>query len=250
MSCSSVAAAVKCNLQLVTSDAGCVLIDVEHDRILKLNSICIEIWKLLSAGETQAQIARKIARQYQADERRVSEDVAAVSKKIAELQLSPASSVVRPKLPAEGSPNPHASFPWYGQTAGRNSEHNPKFGIVIAGLLGLAAFDLILSLSSFELLCSRVNAWPVRSKTSTTPNIVAHICSSVQQACVWYPKRSLCLQRSAVTTCLLRFHGIAAQMVVGVRPMPFLAHAWVEANGAVVNDWPGVKNFYSSLISR
>jgi hypothetical protein len=39
-------------------------------------------------------------------------------------------------------------------------------------------------------------------------------------------------------------------MVIGVRPMPFLAHAWVEADGAVVNDWPKVKTFYHFLLSQ
>ncbi len=38
-----------------------------------------------------------------------------------------------------------------------------------------------------------------------------------------------------------------ARFVVGVRPMPFLAHAWVEVAGTVVNDWPRVRQFYPPL---
>lgn len=33
----------------------------------------------------------------------------------------------------------------------------------------------------------------------------------------------------------------------GGRPMPFLAHAWVEVEGRVVNDWPRVRQFYPPL---
>jgi hypothetical protein len=250
MDCSSGVEAVNCNLQIVSSDEGCVLVDVAHDRILKLNSVCVEIWKLLRAGDTETQVVQKIAQQYQVDERRVAEDVAALCTKIRGLRLSPTNSVLRTKLKSELHPNPQPYFPWYGQTAECESDQRPQFTMVIAGVLGLALFDLILSFSSFEYLCSRVNSWAVRGETPKTVDIVQRVCRSVQRACVWYPRRSLCLQRSAVTTCLLRFYGVAAQMVIGVRPMPFLAHAWVEVNGRVVNDWPKAKNFYSSLITR
>ena len=39
-------------------------------------------------------------------------------------------------------------------------------------------------------------------------------------------------------------------MMIGVRSMPFLAHAWVEADGSVINDWPRVKKFYRPLLSH
>jgi hypothetical protein len=77
--------------------------------------------------------------------------------------------------------------------------------------------------------------------------LIGQICTAVEKACVWYPKKALCLQRSAVTTCILRSYGVPAHLVVGVRPMPFLAHAWVEAEGSVVNDFPNVRKFYKML---
>ena len=52
----------------------------------------------------------------------------------------------------------------------------------------------------------------------------------------WKPVR--CLQRSLCTARLLRIHGVAAQLVIGYRAMPFLSHAWVESDGRVVNDSP------------
>ncbi len=55
---------------------------------------------------------------------------------------------------------------------------------------------------------------------------------------MWYVKRAACLQRSVVATWMLRRHGIAAEMVIGCRPLPFESHAWVEVEGRVVNDLP------------
>ena len=52
----------------------------------------------------------------------------------------------------------------------------------------------------------------------------------------WYPKQAMCLQRSAVTTCLLRSAGVQAEMIIGCQRLPFLAHAWVEVDGEVIND--------------
>jgi hypothetical protein len=118
--------------------------------------------------------------------------------------------------------------------------------VVAAAFLGLALFDLVLKAQSLQGLVYRVKAWPVKNCPARTGEI-ARLCRAVDRACVCYPKKALCLQRSAVTTCILRSHGIAAQMVVGVRPMPFAAHAWVEVHGAVINDWPLVKKFYNQL---
>jgi Transglutaminase-like superfamily len=40
-----------------------------------------------------------------------------------------------------------------------------------------------------------------------------------------------CLGRSLVLTALLARRGIPATLVIGVRPEPFAAHAWVEHDG-------------------
>ena len=76
---------------------------------------------------------------------------------------------------------------------------------------------------------------------------VERICSAVNMACIWYWKEVLCLQRSAATACLLKRHGVAAQMVIGAQQMPFKAHAWVEVGGRVVNDKPYMPEMYVVL---
>jgi hypothetical protein len=70
---------------------------------------------------------------------------------------------------------------------------------------------------------------------------------AVDEACVWYFKRTFCLQRSVVATWMLRRHGFAASLVIGYRAVPFESHAWVELDGLVVNDRPQYQKYFHVL---
>lgn len=235
------------HLHLVAGDGGrCLLLDIEHDRILHLNPVGAEVWKFLSEGITETEVVKQVSRKYQVSEERVAADVRTLLKRIADLHLTPSTTVSGEY--SEGTKNSeHPSYPWYGESGAHRPR--PCTATVIFALAGLAIFDLILWARSLQLLCFYVRAWPLRKSGRTDSETTGRVCSAVERACVWYPKQALCLQRSAVTACLLRSFGIRAQMKLGMRSMPFLAHAWVEVDGAVVNDFPGVKTFYSSLAS-
>ena len=73
------------------------------------------------------------------------------------------------------------------------------------------------------------------------------VLRAVDLACAFYFKEVLCLQRSAATACLLRHCGVRAEMVIGVRQMPFQAHAWAEVNGRCVTDRPYIPSTYFEL---
>jgi Transglutaminase-like superfamily len=111
-------------------------------------------------------------------------------------------------------------------------------------LLGLLAYDILSNLCRFQTVYSMVKGWKVNSKTNRS-GIIARVCVAVNYACVWYPKQALCLQRSFVTTYLLRKHGIAAQMVLGAQKLPFKAHAWVEVDGRAINERSNVQTTYA-----
>jgi transglutaminase superfamily protein len=110
----------------------------------------------------------------------------------------------------------------------------------------LILFDGYLARGNFAALYDRVRGYPTGKKADTV-DAIDRICSAVDMACIWYWKEALCLQRSAATACLLRRHGIPAQMVIGAQQMPFKAHAWVEVDGRVVNDKPYVPEMYAVL---
>jgi len=116
-------------------------------------------------------------------------------------------------------------------------------------LVGLILFDLVVRHRDFSTMLRFVRTRKVASRTPSA-EIVGRVCTALNSACVWYPKSVPCLQRSAVGVCLLRHCGIAAKMVIGVRVMPLLAHAWIEVDGKVVNDVPRVQQYYRYLTSN
>jgi prolyl oligopeptidase len=73
------------------------------------------------------------------------------------------------------------------------------------------------------------------------------ILRATDLAAILYFKEVKCLQRSASAARLLRKHGFAATLVIGIQHVPFRAHAWVEMNGSVVNDKTYVSEMYSVI---
>jgi len=120
--------------------------------------------------------------------------------------------------------------------------------LFLQAFVGLVFFDLVVRRRDFSTMLRLVRTRKVASRTAS-PEIVDRVCTALNNACVWYPKSVPCLQRSAVGVCLLRHWGIPAKLVIGVRVMPLLAHAWVEVDGKVVNDIPRVQQYYRYLTS-
>lgn len=110
----------------------------------------------------------------------------------------------------------------------------------------LVAVDFIMKVRGFRALYQKVKQYKI-ARRHRDKFTVSELCKAVDRACTWYPKNALCLQRSAVATFLLRRNGVAAQLVLGARRMPFQGHAWVEVKGLVVNDVPRVQEIYSIL---
>jgi len=117
--------------------------------------------------------------------------------------------------------------------------------LIIQSFAGLLLFDLIAVSLGFPRLHAFARRFPLAKRRSRRSD--EQICRAVAEACVWYPKRAFCLQRSWVASLLLRRHGIASQIVIGYRPVPLDSHAWVEVGGRVINDRPQYQKFYQVL---
>jgi len=131
------------------------------------------------------------------------------------------------------------------------TEHESQETVHVSHLLwkamaGLAAFDVLGLGRDFAKMRQFVKKFK-RAQCRPAPNVAELVCNAVNRACVWYPKRVLCLQRSAVTTCLLRLYGVPARMVMGAQSTPFQAHAWTEVDGSVVNERREVEKVYAVL---
>jgi hypothetical protein len=111
-------------------------------------------------------------------------------------------------------------------------------------LTGFLLYDMLLVGRDFARIHRLVLTWKVARRTPL-PDAVDRICKAVNYASIWYPKRILCLQRSAITVCLLRSCGVPAEMVVGAQRIPFKAHAWTEVNGRAINERRDVQSRYA-----
>jgi Transglutaminase-like superfamily/Coenzyme PQQ synthesis protein D (PqqD) len=113
-----------------------------------------------------------------------------------------------------------------------------------SALLGLAAFDLLLKFRGFQSLIERVERWPIAEPRTTDREICRRVRAMVDRAQMYYPKKAMCLQHSAVVTCLLRRRGVPAEMVLAAQEFPPRGHAWAEVEGKVVNDYMAVQSTY------
>ncbi|AOJ68909.1 MULTISPECIES: lasso peptide biosynthesis B2 protein [Burkholderia] len=98
------------------------------------------------------------------------------------------------------------------------------------------------ALSVLERLDARpANGAPARG------NDASHTVERFLRASIWSPFRITCLQMSLALATHLRRENVPAQLVIGVRPMPFVAHAWVEVDGRVCGDEPDLKKSYGEI---
>jgi hypothetical protein len=112
-------------------------------------------------------------------------------------------------------------------------------------LLVFAGF--IMRFRGLDALYQTIRTQHVRSVPARTRPTLEMLCRFMDLACVFYPTRVMCLQRSAATTLLLRRHGRIAEMIIGAQVLPLMSHAWVEIDGTVVNDKPYMRDIYRVL---
>ena len=119
--------------------------------------------------------------------------------------------------------------------------------LVIESWALLIYFECIMRFRKFKHLHSIIRGFQPRTTSTHERLSSTELCHAMDVACVLYFKRVLCLQRSAATTFLLRRYGWTAEMVIGAQVVPFRSHAWVEIDGAVVNDRPYMLDIYQVL---
>jgi Transglutaminase-like superfamily/Coenzyme PQQ synthesis protein D (PqqD) len=229
---------------LITSKDGGVLFDLDKDEFLKLDPVASHMWTLLSAGKSKMEAATIVSTLCGVDRERVYADLEGFLDAAAQRGITP--ECVRISEPPQPPSGDHPNYPYYGQDLDQ-PRPRPSFFSVWKAFFALSLFDMTLSFGSLKTLCRRVKGWPPNPRRKVDADLIGTICTAVERACVWYPKKAVCLQRSAVTACLLKSVGVDACMVVGARVMPMVSHAWVEVDGAVVNDHLKVRTVYQRL---
>lgn len=110
-----------------------------------------------------------------------------------------------------------------------------KLLVVCEAYVRLIAHDAFMAGHDLAALHRRIKRCALRTRKPYSLDL-EQLTHAFNVACAFYPKQALCLERSAVLVEMLRRRGIPARMVIGAQKLPFKAHAWVEVEGAVIND--------------
>ena len=101
----------------------------------------------------------------------------------------------------------------------------------------LLRYDVTVTMLGFRGVDKGPQA-PTPRRRLCGPVLEASVCEGVRRIVPFYWKRVRCLQCSVVIARVLRVYGAQADVVVGYRLAPFMAHAWVEVGGRIVSDSP------------
>jgi hypothetical protein len=117
--------------------------------------------------------------------------------------------------------------------------------LAVSAFFELLIYDLLVACGGFPVVRKAVlrTRCPVRKHSPATEEVV----NAVDVASCFYFRPVRCLHRSFAAVRLLRRGGIAADLVIATRPVPFLSHAWVEVGNEIVNDLPGYKRKLSVI---
>lgn len=250
---------------------GSVLLSIAKDRICKLNGVGALTWMVLEHVEgsfTLDEIVLALEEEFEAinaqgefhyevTREQLRADTARFLKKMAstgllqQLRNSEGQELYSIKddvSATTSSPENVVAVPQDLSTY-EEQEENIRFSKreTFSAFLGLLAFDLLLKFAGFQSLVKKVEQWPTAEPRTTDREICRRVRKIVDRAQMYYPKKAMCLQHSAVVTCLLRRRGVPAQLVLAAQEFPPKAHAWAEVMNQVVSDSPGVKNKYREL---
>lgn len=101
--------------------------------------------------------------------------------------------------------------------------------VLLVATVGLRALGLQRSLALVRRFTATTPAHA--GATTRVAEVVAH---RIAAAAAFLPVRALCLEQSLALFWSLRSMHLDAQLVFGVQPYPFHAHAWVEYGDCAV----------------
>lgn len=103
-------------------------------------------------------------------------------------------------------------------------------------------YEVLNALGGYPLVRKVItNTRASNNSINTRLRLIKQVTETVDTVCCFYVRRIGCLHRSFVAVRLLRKLGVNADLVIGVRPVPFLSHAWVEFQNEIVNDRKGYR---------
>ena len=115
----------------------------------------------------------------------------------------------------------------------------PSVGVFMMFLFGVRLLVKWMGLAATERLLFRIahrNAREVRGHRHALRSAeLTLLVERISIAATFVPCRAACLEQSLVLFYWVNRQGKRALLRVGMQPLPFSAHAWVEINGRPVN---------------
>jgi len=247
---------------------GAVLLSIAEDRICKLNGVGALTWMILEDRQHSVSVDEIVCAledrfqainaegelHYEVPRAQLHSDTIQFLSKLAAMRLLRTDrdlddqelySIKSDVSATTSSPQTSQSLNVDGEQTLTNIQFSKRE--TFSAFLGLLAFDLLLKFAGFKSLIKRVERWPTAQPRTTDVEVCRRVRGMVDRAQMYYPKKAMCLQHSAVVTCLLRRRGVPAQMVLAAQEFPPKAHAWAEVMNEVVSDSPTVKMKYREL---
>jgi hypothetical protein len=249
---------------------GGVLLSIADDRICRLNGVGALTWMVLQEAETGLSLDEVVDRlreqfdainaegelTYEVSRTQLRVDTSAFLEKLVSLNLLQRVGTTREKelyrisKDVSGTTSPEAIEIISDQSEPEvpiRTEADVSKRETLTAFIGLFAFDFLLKFFGFRSLIERVERWPTAEPRSNDLAICRRVRAMVDRAQLYYPKKAMCLQHSAVVTCLLRRRGVPAQLVLAAHEFPIRVHAWSEVEGYVVNDRQNVKSKHREM---
>jgi hypothetical protein len=129
--------------------------------------------------------------------------------------------------------------------------NGPERGLLLRALALLPAISIGLRLAGFRRMQKVLARWLPEGASGVPPTDLTPPAHRIARLVVVAGRKGIfranCLEQSLTLWWLLRRRGFEAELRIGARKRDeiFEAHAWVELEGAVLNDEEGVTSEYA-----
>ncbi|AEA61656.1 lasso peptide biosynthesis B2 protein [Burkholderia gladioli] len=143
----------------------------------------------------------------------------------------------------------HFNSPSWSAKNGGVPKLNNAFSLVPAFVRTIitAIFLKILGTHLSSLILLKPLRPPKRRIKSKSPFHLG-VIETYKSAAFFSPFKITCLQMSFMIAGHLRQNGVDAKVTIGIRPIPFVAHAWVENGEEIYDEDPCIRDCYGVIV--